>query len=43
MSDWMAAGGDIMSTALVEHTGPWTPDDVEAQPDLDRGLTIADA
>jgi hypothetical protein len=22
-----------MSTALVEHTGPWTPDDVEALPD----------
>ena len=21
-----------MSTALVEHTGPWTPDDVEALP-----------
>jgi Uma2 family endonuclease len=33
MSDWMAAGGDMMSTALVEHTGPWTPDDVEALPD----------
>lgn len=23
-----------MSVALVEHTGPWTPDDVEALPDL---------
>ena len=23
-----------MSIALVEHTGPWTPDDVEALPDL---------
>lgn len=23
----------MMSTALVEHTGPWTPDDVEALPD----------
>jgi Uma2 family endonuclease len=33
MSDWMVAGGEIMSTALVEHTGPWTPDDVEALPD----------
>jgi Uma2 family endonuclease len=33
MSDWLAAGGDIMSTALAEHTGPWTPDDVEALPD----------
>jgi Uma2 family endonuclease len=33
MSDWMAAGGETMSTALVEHTGPWTPDDVEALPD----------
>jgi Uma2 family endonuclease len=29
----MAAGGEIMSTALVEHTGPWTADDVEALPD----------
>jgi Uma2 family endonuclease len=29
----MAAGGEIMSIALVEHTGPWTPDDVEALPD----------
>jgi hypothetical protein len=33
MSDWMTAGGEIMTTALVEHTGPWTPDDVEALPD----------
>lgn len=33
MSDWVAAGGEAMSTALVEHTGPWTPDDVEALPD----------
>jgi hypothetical protein len=23
-----------VSVALVEHTGPWTPDDVEALPDL---------
>lgn len=33
MSDWMAARGEIMSVALVEHTGPWTADDVEALPD----------
>src|ERR1022692_3371067 len=33
MSDWMTAGGEIMSVALVEHTGPWTADDVEALPD----------
>jgi Uma2 family endonuclease len=32
MPDWMA-GGEIMSVALVEHTGPWTADDVEALPD----------
>jgi hypothetical protein len=29
MSDWMAAGGEIMSVALTEHTGPWTAGDVE--------------
>jgi len=33
MSDWMTAGGEIMSVALAEHTGPWTADDVEALPD----------
>ena len=33
MSDWVAAGGEIMSVALAEHTGPWTADDVEALPD----------
>ena len=33
MSDWMTAGGEIMSVALVDHTGPWTADDVEALPD----------
>src|SRR6266567_6497881 len=33
MSDWTTAGGEIMSAALVEHTGPWTADDVEALPD----------
>jgi hypothetical protein len=33
MSDWMTAGGEIMSVALTEHTGPWTADDVEALPD----------
>src|ERR1700730_13511827 len=33
MSDWMTAGGEVMSVALVEHTGPWTADDVEALPD----------
>jgi hypothetical protein len=27
MSDWMTAGGEIMTTALVEHTGPWTRDE----------------
>jgi Uma2 family endonuclease len=26
-------GGRCVSAALVEHTGPWTPDDVEALPD----------
>jgi hypothetical protein len=30
MSDWMTVSGEIMSVALVEHTGPWTADDVEA-------------
>jgi hypothetical protein len=25
----MAAGGEIMSVALTEHTGPWTAGDVE--------------
>jgi len=33
MSDCAAAGGEIMSVALAEHTGPWTADDVEALPD----------
>src|ERR1019366_3664317 len=33
MPDWMTAGGEIMIVALVEHTGPWTADDVEALPD----------
>jgi Uma2 family endonuclease len=33
MSDWMTVGGESMSSALVEHTGPWTADDVEALPD----------
>ena len=33
MSDWMTAGGEVVSVALVEHTGPWTADDVEALPD----------
>jgi Uma2 family endonuclease len=33
MSDWMTVGGASMSIALVEHTGPWTADDVEALPD----------
>ena len=33
MSDWITAGGGIMSATLAEHTGPWTPDDVEALPD----------
>jgi Uma2 family endonuclease len=33
MSDWMTAGGESMSIALAEHTGPWTADDVEALPD----------
>src|SRR3984893_8852964 len=33
VSDWMTAGGETMSVALVEHTGPWTADDVEALPD----------
>src|SRR5450631_4942929 len=33
MSDWMTAGGEIMSVALADHIGPWTPDDVEALPD----------
>jgi Uma2 family endonuclease len=32
MAGWMA-GGEIMGVALVEHTGPWTADDVEALPD----------
>lgn len=35
MSDCVAAGGEIMSVALAEHTGPWTADDVEALPDAD--------
>jgi Uma2 family endonuclease len=33
MSGWMTAGGEIMSVALAEHTGPWTADDIEALPD----------
>ena len=33
MSDLMAAGGEIMSVALTDHTGTWTADDVEALPD----------
>src|SRR5260370_40654564 len=33
MSEWMTVGGEMMSVALVEHTGPWTADDVEALPD----------
>jgi hypothetical protein len=24
MPDWMTAGGEIMSVALAEHSGPWT-------------------
>ena len=31
-----------MSIALVEHTGPWTPDDVEALPDLGVTRTSKD-
>src|ERR1022692_5344425 len=26
-------GGGCVVAALIEHTGPWTPDDVEALPD----------
>src|SRR6266568_9653958 len=33
MPDWMTAGGETMSVALVDHTGPWTAEDVEALPD----------
>jgi Uma2 family endonuclease len=33
MSDWSSREVTRMSVALVEHTGPWTPDDVEALPD----------
>jgi hypothetical protein len=29
----MTARGEIMSLALVEHSGPWIADDVEALPD----------
>jgi Uma2 family endonuclease len=29
----VTAGGGIMSVALVDHTRPWTADDVEALPD----------
>jgi Uma2 family endonuclease len=36
MPDWITSRGEVrrVSIALVEHTGPWTPDDVEALPDL---------
>lgn len=33
MSDWTGREVTCVSVALVEHTGPWTPDDVEALPD----------
>jgi Uma2 family endonuclease len=33
MSDWSGREVTWVSVALVEHTGPWTPDDVEALPD----------
>ena len=33
MSDWNGREVTRMSVALAEHTGPWTPDDVEALPD----------
>jgi Uma2 family endonuclease len=33
MSDWNGREVTRVSVALAEHTGPWTPDDVEALPD----------
>jgi Uma2 family endonuclease len=33
MADWNGREVRRLSVALVEHTGPWTPDDVEALPD----------
>jgi Putative restriction endonuclease len=33
MRDWILAGVRRLSAALVEHTGPWTADDVEVLPD----------
>lgn len=33
MSDWTGREVMCVSVALVEHTGPWTPVDVEALPD----------